>query len=249
MNPRILGGYASPQSALEAYSSQEHMLGQYGELGDRMFRYVRFTAGTAIGANNLAQQAALVANHTSQTGETAVASVGTTVLSLTLGATAAAASQYKDGYVKIQSATAGAGQIFRIRDHDAVLSAGVLTAELYDPIKTAITGTDVWSLIPNAGADVVIQPTTITAPAAGVTLASFAAASTSAARYGWVQVRGISSCLIDTTDIVVGSGLVPGAVAGTMGVETAAAVVSAVATARETITTNSIYATVDLKIA
>lgn len=248
MNPRILGGYASPQSALATYSEKVHALGQIAELGDRLFRYVRFTAGTAIGPNKLAQQAALVANHTSQTGASAVAAAGATTLSLTLGATAATANQYEDGYVKIESASTGGGQFFRIKSHAAVDSAGVLTAELYDPIVTAITGTDVWSLVPNVGADVVIQPTSITAPPAGVTLVNFAAASTSAPLYGWLQIRGLSSCLIDTTNVVAGSGLVPGAVAGAMGLETAAGIVSACATARESLLTDNAYATVDLRI-
>lgn len=268
-NP-IVGGVnvASPQSVYSTYTTKEHELGAVGYLGDRQFRYVRFLDSTAIGPNKLAQQAPPVANHVTQTvtlASSGLDAVGSTSISLaSIGATAAAEQEYQDGYIKIQSSTLGIGQIYKIRSHDYVAASGTFTAQLYDPVVTAATGTLIVTLIHNPWGNVVIQPTSITAPAAGVTLVNYAAASTASvvtagylrtatatwtqARYGWLQTRGVSSVLMDTTDIVAGSGLIVGATAGAVGVAVETDIKQRVGIAIESLSTNSVYGSVMLQI-
>ncbi len=248
-NP-VVNNVASPQSVYETRTSQQHALGTRGTLADRAFRYCRFVDTTAIGPNKLAQMCPPVANHVSETGAHNLdAGAGTKTITLTLGATAAYENEYQDGYIKVEGGTNGIGQIYKIRGHSAVASGGVLTAELYDPMVTATSGSEVWTLLANPWADVVIQPTTITAPAAGVTLVNFAAATTAAPIYGWLQTGGVSSCLIDTSNVVAGSGMIPGgAVAGALGVAVETDIKQRVAVSMETLSTDSVYASVYLLI-
>jgi hypothetical protein len=269
-NPFVEGSNsASPQSIYSTYTTQEHALGSRGKMGDRTFRYVRFLDSTAIGPNKLVQMAPPVPNHVTQT-VTLTASgldvVGSTQLTLaSVGATAVQENEYLDGYVKVQSSTLGPGQIYKIRSHAYVAASGTVTLNLYDPVVTACTGTLIVTLLHNPWSHVVISPTTITAPAAGVNLVNFAAATTASSatagylqtgtatwtqpRYGWVQSRGVSSCLIDTSDMVAGSGMIQsGATAGALGVAVETDIKQRIAMAMETITTNSIYASVFLQI-
>ena len=203
---------SSPQSIFEVKtgsSNQQHAIGTRLVMGGRVFRYASMFDTTAIGPNKLAQQCPPLANHVTETGTlTGTTTVGSTRITATLGATAAYASEYKDGYLKIESATTGAGQIFKLRDHAAVLSAGILTADLYDPVVTATSGTTTWSLVHEAWASVVIQPTTITAPAAGVTMVNWPAATSTAPNFGWIQTHGICSVLNGTDNTLANSALI-----------------------------------------
>ena len=244
---------SSPQSIFEVKtgsSNQQHAIGTRFVMGGRVFRYASMFDTTAIGPNKLAQMAVPLANHVTETGTlTGTTTVGSTRITATLGATAAFASQYKDGYLKIESATTGAGQIFKLRDHAAVLSTGILTSDLYDPVVTATSGTTTWSLLSEAWANVVIQPTTATAPVAGVTMVNWPAATSTAPNFGWLQTRGIASCLLDTTNLVAGSGVTaPGLTAGACAVEIAAGLTQRLGIALEALSTDNAYASVYLMI-
>jgi hypothetical protein len=243
-NPVLRNGLASPQSVYATYTSKAHQYGELGYLGDRTFRYARLTDTTAIGAGKLAQQAPPVANHVSETGALSGFTLGSTRFTAVLGATAAFLNEYSDGYIKIESSTLGPGQIYKLRDHAAVASAGTATFELYDPVVITPTGTVTWSLIHNPYASVVIQPTSITAPAAGGTLVDWAAATTAAPLNGWLQVGGAGSCLLDTTALVAGSACIVGAVAGAIGVAVETDIKQRVAIATEAMTTDAVYASV-----
>jgi hypothetical protein len=248
-NPVLRNGLASPHSVYSTYTSKAHAFGELGFLGDRTFRYARLTDTTAIGSNKLAQQTPPLANHVTETGALTGFTLGRSTFTAVLGATAAYVNEYEDGYIKIESSTLGPGQIYKLRGHAAVASAGTATFDLYDPVIVTPTGTVTWSLIHNPYGAIVISPTTITAPAAGGTLVDWAAASTSAPLFGWLQVGGQGSCLIDTSDQVAGSGMIQsGATAGALGVAVETDIKQRIAIATEAMTTNSVYVSVDWKI-
>lgn len=256
MYPQLINGKSSPQSVFTTSTTRRHPIGTAGYSDDgRRFRYASLVDTTAIGPNKLAQSCPPVANHVSETGT----STGTTVantsdsyksITATLGATAAYADEYENGLFKIESATTGAGQAWRVPGHAAVLSAGVLTFQTKEPVVTATSGTTTWSFVHNPWGSVVIQPTTITANAAGVTLVNWPAATTAAPIYGWLQTWGQVSCLIDTSNIVAGSGLIPGGTtAGALGVAVETDIKQRVGVAIEALSTDNAYASVFLMIA
>lgn len=249
-NPILYNGVASPQTVFETSTRKEHPIGSPGILPDgRRFHYAKLVDTTAIGANKLAQQCPPVPNHVTETGAFVGLDVaGSSRLSVTLGATAAYENEYENGFLKIESATTGAGQVFLIPEHAAVLSSGVLTFDTPDPVRVATSGTETWSLVHNPWGSVVIQPDTVTAPAAGVTLCDWPAATTSAPVYGWLQTWGLASVLIDTTAIVAGHGMIAGAVAGALGVAVETDILQRIAVGVEAMTTDNVYASVFLQI-
>lgn len=143
----------------------------------------------------------------------AAAAVGATQVSLTLGATASAANQYAGGYVVITD-SAGAGQSLLIRNHAAVLSAGVITLNLIDPVTTALTTSSKAVLTLNPYAGLLISATTTVDKYTGVPNVAVTAAN-----YGWFQQKGVAAVLADastwTSTVsfgVTGSGATAGAV-------------------------------------
>jgi hypothetical protein len=265
-NPVLMNGFASPVSIFETVAGTNnatHRVGTRGVLDDRVFRWTKFADSTAIGPNKLAQMAPPISAHVSEaTG--AELTAGSTTLTMALGATAAAENFYKDGYIKVEGGTNGIGQIFKLKGHAFVAASGTLTAEIYEPVVTTTSGSEVLTLLANPYANVVIQPTTITAPAAGVTMVNFAAASTASVvtpgyeqtatttwtqpRYGWLQTWGLASVLLDTSALVAGSGCIVGAVAGSVGVAVETDIKQRVGVAMEAMGTDNIYASVLLQI-
>lgn len=257
-NPVLAGGVGSPLAIYESSTTQYHRLGERGILSDRVFHYARVN-GTAIGPNLMCQSAAPVANHTTQTGAINGSGgqlvAGQKVFTALLGATAATANQYEDGFFKVQSSTLGTGQIYRLNKHGAVGSAATGTFEMEYPVVTATTGTLTWTLLRNQWADVVVAPTSATAAVSGVTLVSTGTGTDATPQYVWLQTWGPTSVLIDTVDVVLGTQLIrSAATAGAVTTATldgnaATSLPQVVGVALETIATNSIYASVFLTIA
>jgi hypothetical protein len=216
-----------------------------------VFRYASQFDTTAIGPNKVAAFCAPVANHVTETGTlTGTTVVGATRLTITLGATAAYAREYENGYLKIQSATTGAGQIFKLKGHAAVASSGVLTSDIYDPVVTATSGTTTWSLLHEAWGSIVINPTTAVAPACGVTMVNWAAATSTAPNFGWVQTWGVASVLQDTSALVAGHGVGLSAItAGACAVAVETDIEQRIGTSLEAMGTDDVYASVFLQIA
>lgn len=269
--PLLEGGYSTPYDIHQTYSGSTLntiggsglRVGTRGTLDDRVFRWAKFTSGTAIGPNKLAQMAPPVATHVSESNGAFTA--GTTVVDFTPGAGVIAQNQYKDGYIKVEGGTLGIGQMYKLKSHGFKAASTATTFDLYDEVVTTTTGSEVATLLANPWSDIVIQPTTITAPAAGVVLANFAAVTTASvatagylqtdtatwtdARYGWVQTWGPVSCLLDTTALVAGSAVIVGAVAGSVGVAVETDIKQRVGIAMEAMTTDNIYASIFLTIA
>ena len=173
-----------------------------------VFRYVK-AGGTALVAGTLQQSPAEVANHTNITVAAAVAA-GATTVTATLGATAATANQYAGGLMVVNDVD-GQGFSYRIDKHDAVASAGVITLELEDEIKEALTTSSQITLVPNQYNGVIQNPTTATGVPVGVAITDIAANE-----YGFIQVWGPVACLNDG-GTAIGLGVAPsGSVAGAL---------------------------------
>lgn len=205
------------QNFWESSSTQKHPLGTVGRTADgRVFRYAKAGASDLV-AGNLLQSSAPVANHLALTP--AAAAVGAVAVTATLGATAATANQYAEGYLQIDT-TPGNGYVYTIKDHLAIASAGTGVFNLLadDGIQVALTTASRVGLIANPYSGVIQAPTTLTAITVG-----FAAYVISASQYGWIQTWGPVAALINGTP-AVGSGVVAGATtAGSVDVNPAVA--------------------------
>lgn len=190
----------------KTYSTPKHRLGSIMEFPDgRVFRF-GVAGAVALAPGKLHQSALPVANHLN-IAVAANAAIGDTRVSVTLGATAAAANLYQDGYLAVNDAT-GEGHYYRIKSHDAIGSAGTGWINLYEdsPILVAlVASTSEVTLVHNRFKDVLIQASPPTADLAGVTMCNVAAAA-----YCWLQTRGPANVLASGT-LVIGDHCVPGA--------------------------------------
>lgn len=192
-------------------SDQIHELGTIAETADgRVYRYSQAGSGAALVAGKVSQGLAKVANHT-DVAVAAAASAGDRQVTVTLGATAATANQYLDGYVVVVEG-AGVGQTLRIEGHPAAASAGSLTLSLKDPIHTDLTTSSKVNLVYNPFASAAVR----TASAAEVTTGSPVVA-VAASDFFWAQTRGVASVLSDgiiaKDALAIGSASVIGALA------------------------------------
>lgn len=166
----------------------------------RVYRYCCVGSATALVAGSLYQSPANFTNHLRLTVQ-AAAAVGATSVSLTLGASAAAANQYAGGYLVIHST--GGGFTYRISGHPSAAASATLTVKIEDPIVTALTTSSIASLIHpsygNAVRGVVINPTTATGAPVG-----WAVTTVAANDFGWLQTHGPVAALVQGT-ITIGS--------------------------------------------
>lgn len=199
-------------------------VGQRFDLSDGREVCLVQNAATALVSGVLTQCPAVTANHQGlAVAVTAVpATIGTTQVSVTLGATVLNYNQYQGGFLVVDSGT-GIGQTLKIQSNPAAAaSAAGVVITLEDPIQVTLDATSTVCLIPNPWTNVIIQPTTATAGPAGVTFYPLAASTlptfngTSGAnltagvlQYGLVVTKGVTSCLADASTAAVGLGIVP----------------------------------------
>lgn len=177
-------------------STQRHRLGTIRTLDDgRVFAYA--LAGEALYAGKITQGPAPTSNHNTQ-AIYAAAAVGDKRVYVTLGATAAAANLYKDGWLCINDATYGA-EFYKVRGHAAIGSAESGYIDLYDTVRVAITTSSTYTLLKNIQCGVVAGTSTNTAAPAGVPLIDV-----TNAYYFWNQVKGPCSILTSGT-LVIGN--------------------------------------------
>lgn len=185
-------------------------------LDGREFRY-GLAGATTLDIGKLAQQPAAVANHAVQAVQ-AAAPVGSTQVSLTLGATLASVNQYAGGYLIIQDSV-GAGASYLITGHPAAALSTTLVVNLAEPTTTALTTASRYSLVPNAFGNQVIAATTTVNLITGVP-----GIAVTNGFYGWFQVKGVAAVLGNGTP-AQGSGVISSATtAGATDVEAAATV-------------------------
>lgn len=203
-------------------TTQMHPLGARGITKDgRVFRYAKAGAVDLV-AGNVIQGAAVITTHLALTA--AVAAVGATVLTVTPGATAAAANFYAEGYLGVDT-TPGNGLTYAISGHPAITAstAFTLTLKQDDALQVAFTAATRYGLIPNPYRDVIQSPvTTATGPIVGV-----APVIIPAANFGWLQTFGICSVLINGTP-ALGSTLIgtSATTAGTVDIATAVTILT-----------------------
>jgi len=196
----------SPADVFSESSSQGLPLGTRGETSDgRMFRYCR-AGGSNLVAGNLLQSPAEITNHAGMTPT--AAAIGATEITVTLGATAATANQYAEGFL-VTSTTPGHGYSYRIKGHPAADSGATLTLTLDDPLIVAITAATTVDLCLNPYAGVIQSPTTETGVPVGV--ANFVMTT---AYYGWIQTSGVGSVLCQGTLAIGETAVVSNGTAG-----------------------------------
>lgn len=172
-------------------ATKETRLGQYAETVDgRGYRYA-LAGGVTLAPGKITVNADLAANHT-DINSASIAAVGSNVVTATLGATAATANQYQDGYLTVNDAT-GEGVNYLISGNSAAASSGVITVNLTDPIVVALAATTTQvTLKLNPWAGVVISAVDQVDLVTGVPNVSI-----TNAYYGWVQTRGECAVLAD----------------------------------------------------
>jgi hypothetical protein len=195
-------------------SSMGTLVGTRWDLSDgREVILVQASSATTVAPGKLYQDAAVVPNHQNLavTAIQTYSANGNTPyqLTVTLGATAATANQYRGGFVVVNAGT-GLGQTLRIASHPAANASASLVLTLEDAPNTALATSDSKvCLQPAHGANVIINPTTVTGAQVGVGLYAIAASA-----YGFLVSKGLTSALADGA-IGVGLGISPsGAVAG-----------------------------------
>ena len=213
------------------------MLGQRFATADGREVVLVSNGATALAAGVLVQAPAIVAGHQTlamTVPTTAPATAGTFLVSVTNGSTVINQNQYAGGYMIIQNGT-GIGQTLRIASHPGGLASVACVFTLEDAIVTTLDATSIVNLMANPYSNVIIAPTTATANAVGVSLYPLAASvaptyngtsgtqtAAGTAQYGFIQTKGIVSCLSDINVATVGLGLMRSTTtAGTVTVRTA----------------------------
>lgn len=212
-------------------------LGAKATTGDgREFAYVK-AGGTALVAGTLLQAPAIVANLQNATVATATAA-GDKSITLTISSTAVVAGEYIGGLLIINDED-GQGQTARISNHTSgTITAITLTLE--DALATATTTSSQGSVIANPYNGVIINPTAPTAKPVGVAISKIPAGY-----YGWIQTKGLVSCLNDGNTAV---GLAVAPSQGTAGaVKTGAATLDPVGSAAQAGVTTE-YNVIDLRL-
>lgn len=222
----------SAQELNTTASTQRHTLGSIGVTADgRIFRY-SLAGAVDLSAGKLVTSQAKVANHTNATAA-AAAAVGDRTVSVTVGATAVTADQYKDGYLTVID-VAGVGQNLRIAGNTACSSSGTTVVSLQDPLTVALTTSSKVSLVYNPWASTIISASAVALFACGVPQLSV-----TAGYYHWAQTGGMASVLSDGVIGKASGAIISDAVNGAVEVEVAGTVTQRVGTAPE--------ATVDAK--
>ena len=190
-------------------TTQLHPLGTIGETRDgRLFRYVK-NGAVALTVGDFIQSSADVPNHKTLTP--AAAAIGASSVTVTLGATLAAANDYAEGYL-MTAVTPGMGRTYQISGHPAAASAATLAVTLApdDLIQIALTTSSRVHLIANPYNRVIQFPvTTATGVCVGVAVSALPIDN-----YGWLQTKGACCPLTDGTPALGAHIMVPGAVAG-----------------------------------
>lgn len=193
-----------PFNIFNASDIQEAPLGARAVTGDgREFRYVK-AGGTALVPGKLQQASAQIADHQNlapTTNYTASTVTPVTSITVTLGATAATANQYAEGWAVITTST-GAGYQYQISSHPAADASATLTIKLADPLLANLaSATTKVDLVANPYKGVIVNPATASSAPIGV-----AVYAVPADNFGWIQTKGPATVLADGA-ITVGTAL------------------------------------------
>ena len=181
----------------EVSTDQKHQLGSKGISADgRVYRYAQ-NGDVAIGPGLLCVAPDITALHEDLAVNTFL--VGATSITVTIGATAIVAGEYEEGFVNITD-DSGQGIMYAIAHCPAIGAAGGnIVIRLSEPIRVvAVAGTTV-TLMRNKyrylrasdvnQLDMPVGVMNVTLPVD---------------YYGWLQVKGPCSILVDTNDTTAG---------------------------------------------
>jgi hypothetical protein len=176
------------QGLYETSTTKKECLGAKRITEDgREFRYGK--AGGTLIAGGATFGVAVTANHVAQAQTSGAANaVGSTNVTVHVGATAVTANQYDDGYLLVHRTTSGtAGMMYPISSHTTSAGSGTITVTLKEPLEVATYTTCYLSLIPNPYSSVV-EATEIATSYTGQAFVSCASGS-----YCWIQTAGLSN--------------------------------------------------------
>ena len=156
------------------------------------YRYVQ-AGGTSLLIGKVIDAPASIANHTNLA--CAVAAIGASTITVTLGATAVTANQYAGGYIGINDAT-GQGYTYSIEKHPAAEASADVVITLVDAetVQIALDATSQASLVHNQYNGAVIHASTEVAVPIGVSIYPI-----TANYYGWIKSRGVIAALCGAT--------------------------------------------------
>lgn len=179
-----------------ADASLETLVGTRWDLSDgREVVLVYNSSAGAVAAGKLLQAPALSANHQNiaVTAFQAYSNNGNVPakVTVTLGATAVTANEYRGGYVIVNDNN-GEGQTLKIASHPAADASASLAVTLEDNPTVAITTASEVCLSRNPYYNVVVCPTTLTGQPVAATLYNLPVSS-----YGFAQTQGPMSLLND----------------------------------------------------
>jgi hypothetical protein len=202
--------YSSSTQPNYNYELGQEVKGKYG----KAFRYALFGELGVVG--DIMQSSVVDTQFDSMTLYAAGA-IGDTQLKIVSGTTSVTAGQFVGGTATV-SVTPGLGQEFTIIGHDTSTSGTTLTLQLDRPIRVALTvAASKVTMRRSPYSGILKCPTTLTGTPVGVCIYPVASGE-----YGWVQTKGVVGILSDNSTGAVGSDVgVPGATAGTVGVNVA----------------------------
>ncbi len=191
-----------PNDTRTITEDQELPIGTMGVTKDgRAYRYTE-AGGTALSPGKLTVTAAQIANH-ENIAVAEPAAVGDFKVTVTLGATAATANDYADGYLVVNDA-AGEGIAYAISGHPAADASANLVITLSEEIKVALTTSSQVSLQKNPWKDTIISVADQLDMPVGIPNVAI-----TAGYYGWTQTKGVCSALADET-LAIGVDLTTG---------------------------------------
>ena len=195
--------YGKPGWEKVMTSDQRHKLGTRMTLADgRAYRYAK-DSGSGIAAGRRVQAPATDAADDMDLAWSAGAAVGGTTITTGTSLTITK-DQYKEGWLYTNDGT-GEGQIYPIKSNTAVSSAAgcVFTIDDEDGFAIALTATtSLFGVVYNLYDGVLVQPTTITNAAVGVSTTTV-----TASYYTWLQTWGPCALLDTGASWVVGDQL------------------------------------------
>ena len=193
-----IGGSAEGnQGVYEESSSAKHPLGQKLELIDgRAFRYANFdaacTVGKLVGPDFSTGGTVEITDGTIATG-----GAGSKVVTITASGSSGppadfqgvSANDYAGSYLHITDG-AGEGFCYRVKTNGAA-SSDAVEFTLYDPIITALSsGASDFSLTPSPVNNVHAATAAVDFLVSGVTMVSM-----TSGYFGWIQTKGVATCL------------------------------------------------------
>jgi hypothetical protein len=183
----ITTGLVIQQGIFEANTVAQHRIGTRMQLADgRVFYYAE--AGGALTCGKMA----LSVLPTTDFDICAVSTGAANAKALTItpaGSPSVAANDFAEGYLVIHTGTTGAGQIAKIKSHDASASNSVISLVLYDPLVLVVNADCTAEIIRNPWKDVTHLADNTGTPV-GVPLVAIASAS-----FGWLQTWGVCALL------------------------------------------------------